>query len=214
MDVSPKFIEAGKRNFAIANEKKKALAEERRAAKRALIEERKRQILLKKLHVLLKRRLRAQTAAAMANQHGQSSGDYGRCKKNNGTACPTCRAYIAEYVRVKWHTDPKYKAREKEYLRQNPHKRHINKNRHRLKGGKRKAYTRNQIIKRDGTDCYLCNKPVDFTANHIQGQPGWELYPHIDHVIPLALGGDDTLENVKLAHAICNINKGARLLPA
>ena len=218
MAVTAKFIEAGKHNLALANEKRRPMWEANRAAKleakRAEQEERKRQILLKKLHVLLKRHLRAQTAAVLANQHGTVIGDYGRCKKTNGTACDPCRAIAAKYVRDKWHTDPKYKAREKEYLRLNPHKKyHNNKSYKRVKGGKRRTYTRNQIIKRDGLNCYICNTPVDFNATHIQGQPGWETYPHVDHVIPLALGGDDTLENVKLTHAICNINKGARLLP-
>jgi 5-methylcytosine-specific restriction endonuclease McrA len=70
-------------------------------------------------------------------------------------------------------------------------------------------YTRQQLFDRDGYDCYLCNLPVELTANHIVGQPGWELYPHIDHVIPLALGGHDTLDNVKITHAKCNMVKGA-----
>ena len=49
---------------------------------------------------------------------------------------------------------------------------------------------------------------------HNMSQPGWELYPHIDHVIPLSAGGHDALENVKLAHAKCNHDKelNSRLL--
>jgi 5-methylcytosine-specific restriction endonuclease McrA len=33
---------------------------------------------------------------------------------------------------------------------------------------------------------------------------------HMDHVIPLALGGTHTRDNIKPAHALCNLRKGAR----
>jgi len=32
---------------------------------------------------------------------------------------------------------------------------------------------------------------------------------HIDHLVPLAKGGSDTLENVRPAHGICNLRKWA-----
>lgn len=38
---------------------------------------------------------------------------------------------------------------------------------------------------------------------------GWELGLHIEHVVDIALGGADTLENVRPAHGICNIKKTA-----
>lgn len=33
---------------------------------------------------------------------------------------------------------------------------------------------------------------------------------HIDHIVPLARGGSHTQDNIQLAHARCNIKKGAR----
>lgn len=33
---------------------------------------------------------------------------------------------------------------------------------------------------------------------------------HLDHILPLALGGDNTDSNVQLLRAICNLKKGAR----
>jgi hypothetical protein len=162
----------------------------------------------------LAKQARKAKKALLANQHGTSTGDYTRCKKLNGVACEPCRAAAAKYVRDKWHSDPKYKAREKEWYKNNPDKRHNNKNKNRLKGGKHRPYTRNQIFKRDGYDCYLCHTPVDLTAPTHQPIPGWELYPHIEHVHPLSKGGDDTLENVKIAHAECNIRKGAKIYQA
>lgn len=56
------------------------------------------------------------------------------------------------------------------------------------------------IYDRDRGICHLCCLPVaraDAT---------------LDHVIPLSKGGSHTFENVKLAHAVCNSRKGAKLL--
>lgn len=59
---------------------------------------------------------------------------------------------------------------------------------------------------RDGDDCWLCGKPVDFT------RPVGTLWgPSIDHVIPKAAGGSNDLPNLRLAHAYpCNHAKGAK----
>jgi len=204
------WIEAGKKNLAEANAKRKDQAEARRLA-RWEISERKR--LIKKLIKLMKLRttqIRKQEALARIYQHGVTIGDYTRCRKLNGTACDPCKAIAAQYVREKFHADPKYKEAEKAWKKANPDKIYRdNKDRALKHGAKHKYYTRQQIIDRDGLNCHICNREVDFQANHIVGQPGWELYPHIDHVIPIAKGGDDTLDNVKLAHAKCNTDKGA-----
>ena len=161
-----------------------------------------------------KARIRQEERERLNNQHGTTVGDYDRCRKNNKTACGPCRAIAAKYVRDKFKNDPKYKETEKAYYKNNPHKRsQSSRDRARKKGLKTEYYTRQQIFDRDGYDCYICNIPVDLEAAHVQGQPGWEMYPHVEHVIPLALGGDDTLANVKIAHAKCNMDKGVRLLP-
>ena len=145
------------------------------------------------------------------NQHGTSIGDYTRCKKNNPVACGPCLAVAAKYRREQVARDPdKFREQERRSRQINGHV--TSRDRAKKNGGQYAYYTRKQIIDRDGSDCYLCQEPVDFTAPHVQGQLGWETYPHVEHVVPLALGGDDTLENVKLAHAKCNIDKGVRLL--
>jgi 5-methylcytosine-specific restriction endonuclease McrA len=208
--ISDAFIEAGKANFAVANERRKAQA----AAKRAVRDQtRARRLLLLRLKKLLKQRqvqLRQLERLRLASQHGTDINDYYRCKKNNTTACKPCLKAAAAYRRAQVARDPaKFKQQDKAYYKKYPHKKvHNNRERARKKGVPSQYYTRQQIFDRDGYDCYLCNLPVELTANHIQGQPGWELYPHVEHVIPLALGGHDTLTNVKIAHAICNIRKG------
>lgn len=208
-----RFIEAGKKNFAEANARRRAASAPRRADEALAREERQRRILIKRLIKTIKCYAKAREKELLNNQHGVIVGDYSRCKRNNGTACEPCKAIAAKYVSDKWATDPKYKAKEKEWYKNNPHKRPPkSRDRARRTGAKRSYYTRQQVFDRDGYDCYICHTPVDLTATHIQGQPGWETYPHIEHVIPLSLGGDDTLENVKIAHAKCNIDKGTNLL--
>lgn len=67
-------------------------------------------------------------------------------------------------------------------------------------------YLRADIFERDGWMCQLCHEAIDRTAV----SPDW-LSASIDHIVPIALGGGDTPENVQASHRICNIRKGARL---
>lgn len=57
------------------------------------------------------------------------------------------------------------------------------------------------ITDRDGYLCYLCSRGFSSVSP-----------PTLDHVIPLAKGGTWDLENLKLAHKRCNVEKGDRLL--
>lgn len=89
----------------------------------------------------------------------------------------------------------------------------------RRKGGKRASeygayhepYHRMQVIVRYGATCHLCLEPIDINISRKIGQEGWEKSLHIDHVIPLSKGGDDTIENVRPSHALCNMRKGSTL---
>lgn len=66
------------------------------------------------------------------------------------------------------------------------------------------------LYKRDKGICYLCGKECDWNDHewkdgiHYTG----DNYPSRDHVVPLALGGEHTWENVRLAHMKCNVEKG------
>lgn len=64
------------------------------------------------------------------------------------------------------------------------------------------------IADRDGYVCGLCHLDVDMTLQ--SPDPG---SPSIDHIRPLARGGDDTKANVQLAHRLCNQRKGDRWTP-
>lgn len=68
-------------------------------------------------------------------------------------------------------------------------------------------YSRQQVWERDGGRCHLCGKPCDPTD--------W----HLDHLVPIADGGADRLDNVAVAHPTCNLRRNRygpaqlRLLP-
>lgn len=56
------------------------------------------------------------------------------------------------------------------------------------------------ILERDGYVCHICGDEVD--AGDI----------HFDHIIPLSKGGPHSMDNIAVAHSVCNIRKGAKIL--
>ena len=72
------------------------------------------------------------------------------------------------------------------------------------------VYTEKQVLDLYGTNCYLCGELIDMTAPRATWIEGWQRGLHIEHVVDLALGGPDTLDNVRPAHGICNLTKKPR----
>lgn len=71
-------------------------------------------------------------------------------------------------------------------------------------------YSRSDVLEKWGTDCHLCQQPIDLDAPaHSSSAESneWEKGLHLDHVIPISIGGPDILENVKPAHASCNLSR-------
>lgn len=64
--------------------------------------------------------------------------------------------------------------------------------------------TLHRLIQRDNGICQLCFLPVDRAANLSKDHAA----PTIDHVTPVALGGQHTWDNVQLACRFCNSIKG------
>lgn len=62
-------------------------------------------------------------------------------------------------------------------------------------------YTRAEVWAKSDGVCGICASPIPSVGE------GW----HIDHILPLSLGGDDTLANLQAAHARCNLSKGNRI---
>lgn len=63
-------------------------------------------------------------------------------------------------------------------------------------------FTLEDIAERDKYRCGLCKKRVDMTLK----VPEF-MAPTLDHVLPVAMGGDHTRANAQLAHFICNSSK-------
>lgn len=64
-----------------------------------------------------------------------------------------------------------------------------------------------EVYERDGWICRLCGDPIDRVAV--------KPHPHsrsIDHIVPIALGGEHSIRNVQAAHLGCNVRKGCRLV--
>lgn len=76
-----------------------------------------------------------------------------------------------------------------------------------------KDITLPKLYERDYGICYLCGELCDWNDKE-EREDGvivcGDRYPSIDHVIPLAKGGEHSWQNVKLAHRKCNTIKGAK----
>lgn len=72
-------------------------------------------------------------------------------------------------------------------------------NRRRSQSGEGEHYTIQMLLDLDGDVCYLCTERLTDK-------------PSIDHVLPLARGGSDIIENVALTHWECNNRKRAKTI--
>ena len=165
------------------------------------------------------RELRRRERANRPINHGLAYGAYTRCSARPEGSCEECRAFVAKWHREYRKRNPeKVSAREKAWAKANPDKiRDIHRRSKTLRERKGKEnghapYTRQFILERDDYTCYLCGGRVDLTAPHQVGEPGWEIYPHLDHVVPLSKGGPDTPDNVRTTHAACNMSKSDSLV--
>lgn len=69
--------------------------------------------------------------------------------------------------------------------------------------GLTERYRLRTIAERDGFTCHLCSALVDMT---LSGKDS--MGPTADHVLPVAKGGSDHPDNVRLAHRRCNVRRG------
>lgn len=156
--------------------------------------------------------------------------------KNYSCRCDNCVNWSRLYDKIRLKTNPKRKEQVKSSIKKwankniekkrltkalwriNNKERHLEQDRgqkRRRRAKKRNSgfekYTEEQVLSSYGSCCYICNKRIDFSAPRSTAESGWQYGLHIDHLIPISKGGPDTLENVRPAHGICNVKKGARI---
>lgn len=68
---------------------------------------------------------------------------------------------------------------------------------------------RRAIFERDGWMCQLCGEPVTDGLHYTH-----PMCATLDHIVPIALGGEHVQENVQLAHMRCNSRKGKKWVNA
>lgn len=75
-----------------------------------------------------------------------------------------------------------------------------------LRGVDRDRYTIEQLYERDGGHCAICQEAIDKSIRW--PKPGALT---VEHRIPIALGGSDTLDNVTIAHFSCNLKDSNKI---
>lgn len=72
----------------------------------------------------------------------------------------------------------------------------------RIAGVKTEPIDRHIVFERDEWKCGICGEHVPLEQ------------ASLDHIVPLAKGGDHLYANCQTAHLKCNLSKGARLMRA
>lgn len=75
----------------------------------------------------------------------------------------------------------------------------MSRRRHRVRGVRTEPYSRFAVFERDRWRCHICRKRVDHRL--VLPDP---MAATVDHLVPIESGGADALDNVALAHMVCN----------
>lgn len=67
------------------------------------------------------------------------------------------------------------------------------------------TFTVDDLIERDGDGCHICGDPVRLDVSHQAPE-----YATIDHLVPIAKGGEHTMANTAVSHRHCNNVRGTR----
>lgn len=109
---------------------------------------------------------------------------------------------VAEHKRRYYNANvADHRERQRAYDAANPDKRRDRMARYRARKAAAplvEVIDRGAIIARDKSTCHLCGKRVPRSRIHL------------DHIVPLARGGEHTAANLAVSHGLCNQRKGDR----
>lgn len=114
----------------------------------------------------------------------------------------------------RWRASNPEKARRvtREYAKRNPElgASRTRRRRAKINSAITERYTEVQLIALYGSSCHICKTPIDLLAPRKTGKLNWEIGLHVDHLVPISKGGNDTIKNVRPSHGLCNVKRGAR----
>lgn len=62
-------------------------------------------------------------------------------------------------------------------------------------------------LRTQGKPCHICNQAIDYSL-----PPSHPMSFSVDHIVPIARGGDEfSKDNIEAAHRLCNMKKSKRL---
>jgi 5-methylcytosine-specific restriction endonuclease McrA len=141
--------------------------------------------------------------------HDERCGTYAGYKahrKRSEELCQPCRDAMNEYRREHIKNNPGFNARHARAYKEN-NKEYVT---HSYKLTYEARKKKQLIIDTYGTDCYICEEPIDLTAKGRPPHENWQMAYWTDHVLPIRLGGTSDISNLRPSHAKCNIAKGFR----
>jgi 5-methylcytosine-specific restriction endonuclease McrA len=134
---------------------------------------------------------------------------------------PTCRPCKDANTKKRKEWGEKNRERHNQisntWVKNNPdkHRRHMSNVMRRRRAKKflveTEKYTQEQIVELYGAVCHFCQKDIDLEAPRHPVMGGtWKDGLQLDHLIPISKGGNDTIDNIRPIHVICNMKKGNR----
>jgi 5-methylcytosine-specific restriction endonuclease McrA len=139
---------------------------------------------------------------------------YKRHYRNKEEICMDCRiAYNANRTEYRNNNPKIIKASRDKHYRAYPERAmaRAKKREEMLKAAITDNHTLQDIIDTYGTDCHLCNEPIDMTAPRKNGQENWQVGFQVDHIIPISRGGVHVHTNIQVIPASLNCRKSNKL---